>query len=231
MPGCTTLQADKKLDSLAFKGYYTNGAKRSLKTSELRILNMNARPGKGVFRGNFIMRDFTDPKILMKVNSNLQLEFIGAFLGIEDLKRVSGQVILNMDFKELVDISVPEKTMDKLTKGIQSELIVRNLTFRIPGHPHMIEKLNMHADMKGGFVNLDTLSFRIGNSDLTMKGSLSDLPALFHHHQKPVVITLAARSKKLVLKELLSYDTARSNKIKEEIHGFNIGLIDADIRQ
>jgi len=217
-------EADKRLDSLAFKGYYTNGAMRSLKTSELRILNMNARPGKGVFKGNFIMRDFTDPKILMKVNSNLQLEFIGAFLGIEDLKRVSGQVILNMDFKELVDISVPEKAMDRLTKGIQSELIVRNLTFHIPNHPFMIEKLNMHADMKGGFVNLDTLSFRIGNSDVTMRGSLSDLPALFHHHQKPVVITLAARSNKLVLKEVLAYDTAMSNKMKEEIYGFNIGL-------
>ncbi len=217
-------EADKRLDSLTFKGYYTNGSKRSLKTSELRLLNMNARPGKGVFRGNFIMRDFTDPKILMKVNSDLQLEFIGAFLGIEDLKRVSGQVILNMDFKELVDISVPEKTMDRLTKGVQSELIVRNLTFRIPDHPHMIEKLNMHAEMKGGYVNLDTLSFRIGNSDLTIKGSLSDLPALFHHQQKPVVITLAARSKMLVLKELLSYDTTISNKTKEEIHGFNINL-------
>ncbi len=217
-------EANKKLDSLAFKGYYTNGTGRSLKTSELRILNMNARPGTGVFRGNFIMRDFTDPKILMKVNSNLQLEFIGAFLGIEDLRRVSGQVILNMDFKELVDISVPEKTIDKLTRGIQSELSVRNLTFHIPGYPYLVEKLNMHADMKSGFVNLDTLSFRIGNSDVSMKGSLSDLPALFHQHQKPVVITLGAHSNKLVLKELLSYDTAMSNKMKEEIYGFNIGL-------
>ena len=217
-------EADKKLDSLAFKGYYTNGADRSLKTSELRILNMNARPGKGVFRGNFIMRDFTNPKILMKINSDLQLEFIGSFLGIEDLKRISGQVILNMDFKELVDMSVPEKTMDKLTKGIQSELLVRNLTFRIPGHPFIVEKLNAHAYMKNGFVNLDTLSFRMGNSDLRMKGSLSDLPSLFHHHEKPVLITVEARSNKLVLKELLSYDKKKSDSLKEEIHDFNIGL-------
>ncbi len=68
-------EADRKLDSLAFKGYYTNGAGRSLKTSELRILNMNAKPGKGIFKGNFVMRDFTDPKILMQVNGDLQLEF------------------------------------------------------------------------------------------------------------------------------------------------------------
>jgi len=62
------MQANKKVDSLGFQGYYTNGPDHSLKTSELRLLNMNARPGKGIFKGNFIMRDFTDPKILMQVN-------------------------------------------------------------------------------------------------------------------------------------------------------------------
>jgi len=218
------MQANKKVESLGFQGYYTNGADHSLKTSELRLLNMNARPGKGIFKGNFIMRDFTDPKILMQVNSDLQLEFIGAFLGIEGLRRVSGQVILNMNFKELVDISTPEKSMDKLTKGIQSELSIRNLTFHIPGYPYVIEKLNAHANMKGGFVSLDTLSFRVGNSDFAMKGSLSDLPALFHHQEKPVVIDVDAHSKKLVLKELLSFDTARSNKMKEEVNDFNVCL-------
>jgi hypothetical protein len=160
----------------------------------------------------------------MKINSDLQLEFIGSFLGIEDLKRISGQVILNMDFKELVDMSVPEKTMDKLTKGIQSELLVRNLTFRNSWSSLHRRRLNAHAYMKNGFVNLDSLSFRMGNSDLRMKGSLSDLPSLFHHHEKPVLITVEARSNKLVLKELLSYDKKKSDSLKEEIHDFNIGL-------
>ena len=218
------MQANKKVDSLRFQGYYTNGAEHSLKTSELRLLNMNARPGKGIFKGNFVMRDFTDPKILMQVNSDLQLEFIGAFLGIEGLRKVSGQVILNMNFKELVDISVPEKSMDKLTQGIQSELTIRNLTFHIPHYPYEVEKLSAHAEMKGGFVNLDTLSFRVGNSDVSMKGTLTDLPALFHHHEKPVVIDVDAHSKKLVLKELLSYDTSKSNNTKEEINDFNVCL-------
>ncbi len=53
--------ANKKLDSLSFKGFYTNGPGHNLQTSELRLLDMNARPGKGLFRGNFILRDFTYP--------------------------------------------------------------------------------------------------------------------------------------------------------------------------
>ncbi len=218
------IESKTKLDSLNFKGYYTNGAAQSLKTSELRLLNFSAKPDKGLFKGNLVLRDFTNPKILMQVNSDLELEFIGAFLGIKDLQRISGHINLKMDFKELVDISLPEQTIGKLTGGIQSELTVTNLTFRIPSYPYNIEHLDMHANMKDGFLQLDTLSFRVGNSDFHMNGSLSDLPALFHDQEKPVQLRLNVGSNRMVLKELLSYDSAKSRKAKEEIYGFNVGI-------
>ena len=216
-------QANKKLDSLSFKGYYTNGNEHSLRTSELRLTDMTARPGKGIFTGDFVLRDFSDPKILMQIHSDLQLEFIGAFLGIKDLQRITGRIILNMNFKELVDLSMPEKAMGKLTQGIQSELAVQNLTFRVPAYPYIIEHLNLHADMKNGFVKLDSLSCNVANSDFHLSGSISDLPALFHHQDRPVQVTARAYSKRMVMKELLAFDTARSNRAKEEIYGFNIG--------
>jgi uncharacterized protein involved in outer membrane biogenesis len=217
-------EAHKKLDSLAFKGFYTNGAAHSLQTSELRLLDIHARPGEGVFKGNFILRDFTDPKILMQVNSELELGFVGAFLGIKDLQRVTGHISLKMDFKELVDLSLPQQSMDKLTQGAQSELTIRNLSFRIPSYPYMIEHLDLHAAMKDGFVRLDSIRFNLGGSDFHMDGSLSDLPAIFHQKQKQVIVTLNAHSNKIIPKELLAFDTARSNKSKEEIYGFNVGL-------
>lgn len=217
-------KANKKVDSLGFKGYYTNGAAHSLKTSELHLLSVSARPEKGIFKANFVMKDFTDPKMIMQINSDLQLEFIGAFLGIADLQRLTGHISLKMDFNELVDMTVPEVSMGKLKEGIQSELRVSDLTFRIPNYPHIIHNLNLHADMKNGFVKLDTLSFYFGNSDFAMNGSLSDLPALFHQQEKPVQVTFNARSKKMILKELLSYDSIIAKKAKEEIYGFNIGL-------
>lgn len=217
-------ESNKKVDSLAFTGYYTNGAEHSLKTSELRILNMQARPDKGLFKGNFVMRDFTDPKILMQVDSELELEFLGAFLGIKDLQRITGHITLKMDFKELVDISLPEQSMRKLKQGIQSELTVRDLTFRIPSYPHIVKHLDLHAYMKDGFVKLDSLSFKFGDSDFHLDGSLSDLPAIFHHQQKPVLLTLNASSNKMVMKDLLAFDTAKSRRATEEIYGFNLGM-------
>jgi len=218
-------KANKKLDSLTFKGFYTNGAGRCLKTSELRMMNMSARPGEGTFKGNFVLRDFSDPKVSMRVNSELELSFIGDFLGIRDLQRITGHISLKMDFKELVDLSLPEQNMDKLTQGVQSELTVRNLTFRIPDYPYSIEHLDLHAAMKNGFVKMDSLTCKIGHSDFRMDASITDLPSLFHHQEKPVQVTFNAHSDKIILRELLNADTTKNKKAREEIYGFNVGLV------
>ncbi len=216
-------KANRKLDSLAFTGYYTNGDSMSLKTSLLRINDIYARPGQGRFKANFSMRDFTDPKILMQVNSDLELGFFGAFLGIPDLERITGRITLKMNFSELVDLSQPQKELSELTEGIQSELTVRDLTFRIPNYPYTVDHLNLHANMKGGFVKLDSLVCNIGHSDFRLDGSLEDLPALFHNQQKPVTLNLNAHSRLAVLHELLAKDSVERND-QEEIRDFNLGL-------
>ena len=216
-------KTNKKLDSLAFTGFYTNGAGNSLQTSELRMNDMYARPGEGRFKGNFSIRDFTDPKVLMQVSSDLELGFFGSFLGIKDLERITGRINLKMNFKELVDLSAPQKEMSELTQGIQSELTVHDLTFRIPGYPYTVDHLNLHADMKDGFVKLDSLVCDIGHSDFRLEGSLEDLPALFHNQQKPVTLKLNAHSRLVVLHELLARDSTE-RKDPEEIRDFNLGL-------
>jgi len=55
------------------------------------------------------MRDFTDPKILMQINSELELGFVGA-LWDKDCS-VFTVISTEKDFKELVDLSLPEKSM------------------------------------------------------------------------------------------------------------------------
>lgn len=217
-------RADKKVDQLAFTGYYTNGYARTLKSSELHIMNMNARPGKGIFKGNFVMRDFTDPHMLMQLQSELELGFLGHFFGIPDLQQFTGTIRLEMDFKEIMDIKLPEQSLSKLKEGIQSKLSVEDLSFHISGYPNGIRNMNLRAEMKDGKVTLDSASLQIGGSDLRFNGSLSDIQGFLHDPKKTIHLTLDASSDNLVLKELLSYDTAISNHWDDEIHKFHIGL-------
>ncbi len=217
--------ANKKIDQLNFKGFYTNGRDHSLQTSEVHVLGVSARPEKGIFKGNFVIRDFTRPKTLVQINSELELKFLGEFFGIADLKQIAGKIKLDMDFKELNDIQLPEESLNKLKEGIQSKLSVEDLTFRIPGYPHPVRNLNLKAEMKDGRVTLDSASLKIGESDLRLKGSISDVRLFLRDRDKAIQLKLDVASNQIILSELLSYDTALANKWKEEMRGFNVSLM------
>ena len=215
---------NKKLDSLGFRGYYTNGAGHSLKTSELHLLDMAAKPGKGVFRGNFMIKDFTDPHIIMQVYSELNIRFVGEFLGIKDLEQIEGDIRLNMNFRELADVQIPEQSLAKLKEGVQSELTVTNLAFRIPNYPLPVRNVNIHAQVAEGRLTLDTLNFRIGGSDLAASGSLSDLPAIFHKQTKPVKVTFQLNSNKILPAELMLADSTHKKLREEMITNFRLAV-------
>jgi hypothetical protein len=214
--------ANEKLDKLGFKGHYFNGSDHALNTSELHITNVNARPGKGVFKANFQMRDFTHPQINMQVSSELELRFLGEFFGINDIKQTTGNIKLDMDFNELMDLTLPEKALGKLQEGIQSKLVVENLSFKIPGHPLPVKNMNIHAAMNKGNITLDSATMSIGESDLRLKGSLSDIQAFLRDRDKAVTLKLHAASNKMLLKDIFAYDTTLH--LTEEVTGFVLGL-------
>jgi uncharacterized protein involved in outer membrane biogenesis len=217
--------ADQKLDSLGFKGYYFNGSDHALNTSELHITNVSARPGKGIFHGNFVMRDFTKPQMIMQISSELELKFISEFFGIAPLKQTNGKIKLDMDFKELDDLKhlkLPEQALGKLREGIQSKLVVEDLSFKIPGHPLSVEKVNVHAEMSNGAITLDSATMRIGSSDLRLRGSLSDIAGFIRDRDKEIKLEVHALSNKVLLKDLFAYDT--TIHMTEEISDFVLGI-------
>ncbi len=216
--------ANKKVDQLRFAGFYTNGADRSLKTSQLILQNFYAKPEEGIFQGTLTIRDFEDPYIKVNINADLDLEFLGEFFEIEGLQRLKGQVILDMDFDELIAMELPDQSLAQLKEGIDSELTIKNLSFLVPGYPHPIVNANGHAEMEKGSIRLDSLSFQIAGSDFSFDGELSDFPAVFHAFDKPIIASLNAKSKKIDLPEILSFDSALAAGTDEVIHDFSIKL-------
>ncbi len=85
--------------------------------------------------------------------------------------------------------------------------------------------MNVHAEMRNGHIHVDSASLKIGESDLRMNGSISDVQAFIHDRSKTVTVTVNASSNKILFKELVAHDTALSRKLDEEIRGFNVGLM------
>lgn len=208
-----------KIDELRFFGFFTNGKERNLSTSELRIQNFNARPEQGVFQGDLTIRNFEDPYVKVKLKADLDLGFVGEFFNLEKFDGISGKVLLNMDFDELVDLDASMTDMAQLKKSIQSELILRDLSIALSDYPYPIENINSYALMQDGQLTVRELNFRIKDSDFSFKVNISDFPALFHRFEKDVKLSLEANSKRMHLAQLL-----QKEQKKEKIHDFDIKL-------
>ncbi len=215
---------DQRVDKLNFSGFYTNGKEKSLKTSEIRLQNVYAKPEEGAFQGKLVIRDFEDPYVNVELHADLDLEFLGQFFEVEGLKKLKGQVILDMDLDEIVEMDIPKMGLAKLKEGIDSELTIRNLSFLIPGFSQPVTNANGLATMKDGEILLDYLNFNLGDSDFNFKGAISDFPAIFHGLDEEVKIALNLSSNNIYPAQLLAADSALSNKPHEEISDLRINL-------
>ncbi|WP_194774493.1 AsmA family protein [Pararhodonellum marinum] len=215
---------DKKVDDLRFTGFFTNGKERNLRTSELQLQNFYARPEEGIFQGRLVIQNFEDPYIKVNLNADLDLEFLGKFFEVEGLQGLKGQVILDMDFDELVDMTGDGTGVARLKEGVDSELKVRDLSFTLPDYPHPITQTFASAVMRDGRLVLDHLRFRVEDSDFEFSGEVNDFPAIFHGLKVPIHASLLAKSKKINLPQLLSYDSALMQATDEEIENFEIKL-------
>lgn len=214
---------DKKVDALQFSGFYTNGKDRNLKTSEIQLQNFSARPDQGTFQGRLIVKDFEDPFIKVNLNADLDLGFLGEFFEVEGLRGITGQVILNMDFDEMIDMDLTSKGLATVQESLQSEIFLKGLSFSVPGLEHAVKGANGYAFMKNGKVVLDSLSFKMGNSDFAFSGELDDFPVLLHGAKLPLKASFNAKSKHIDLAQLIPADSS-GTKTEEVISDFEIKM-------
>lgn len=217
-------KARKRVDELRFTGSFTNGEERTLRSSMLQLRNFYAKPEEGVFEGNLVIRNFEDPIVKLDLHADLDLEFLGKFFQLRELDDVRGQILLDMNFDEIIDLTFPGESLARLKTGIDSELTIRDLHFTAPQFGHTVSDMNGHAIMREGVITLDSIRLRIGQSDLRVAGALSDFPALFHRYDKPIRMELEVRADRLDLPDLLAFDTSLARQYDEVVKDLSVSV-------
>ena len=101
---------------MGFNGHFTNGENRDASTMEFSLTDMTASLEKGEFEGSIFVKNFENPEVDMKIESNFNLDFIAKFLDLEQVQDASGQVSLKMNFHDIIDIDNPEKALQNSIK-------------------------------------------------------------------------------------------------------------------
>lgn len=197
--------SNKKLDDLNFKAHFTNGKNRNIESMQFSLMDFSSKPEAGIFSGYLKVKNFLSPEIDTKIVSDFDLDFISKFLEIKDLKDLRGKVKLTMNFKDIIDLNNPEKAIERLNESYFTELIVKDLGFNSSGFHLPISNVNINATMEGHKASIKQFKALIGKSDISIKGSISDLPAIIHHSKDQVTSTLDIQSKLFDIKELTQF--------------------------
>lgn len=217
-------EVNKKLDDLHFNAYFTNGEKRNLSTMVFELNDFSARPEAGTFKGKLVVKNFESPEIDLNLNSDFELDFLAKFLDVKTLSDLQGKVVLDMNFRDIIDLQNPEKSLEKLNESYYTKLKVSNLSFKTSKYHLPIHEIDIDAVVEGKELTLNNLFLKVGKSDIKLTGMVSDLPAIIHHQPNQVLSQLNLSSKLIDIYELTSGDTLKVKPFNEKIEDFNMGF-------
>jgi len=217
-------ESKAQLEQIGFNGRFTNGEKHDLSTMEFVLENVKAKPEAGIFNANLYVRNFETPEIDLTVNSFFDLDFLSKFLNVTSVQNLEGDVSLQMKFKDIIDLRNPERSFEHFNKSYYSELDVKNLSFNLPDYHLKFDSIDVRASMDGNHANIDVFFINIGNSDITIRGEIDDLPAIIHQSGNPVTADLFLFASLLDIRELTSNDTLNTPPIDESIENLRLEL-------
>ncbi|MCK5370943.1 MAG: hypothetical protein KAQ62_20410, partial [Cyclobacteriaceae bacterium] len=206
------------------RGYFTNGKSRDLSTMEFVLEKVTAKPEAGTFQAELSIKNFESPEINMSLTSNFDLDFLAKFLNVTSLQNLDGDVSLKMNFRDIIDLHNPEKSLEEFSQSYYSELDVSNLTFKIPGYPLPFDSIDIKATMDGNHANIEYLYLNVGNSDISIRGEIDNLPAIIHQTSNEINADLFIFASLLDIKELTSYDTLKRDPMNEKIENLRLEL-------
>jgi len=211
----------KGLDELFFKGHFTNGDLNESSTTSLVIEDIRAKPETGVFNGAISVTNFESPDIEMAVDSKFNLDFLIDFFQLENIKDAQGEISLKMNFHDIIDLDDPTKAIERFNESYYTELEVKDLSFSSPDFHLPISNLNISASMDGHRAIVSNFSLNIGGSDIQLDAAISDLPAVIHHTDIPVDVSLNISSDQIDMLEL--------TRTKDDTLGFDEQIKDLSL--
>ncbi|MEM1336315.1 MAG: AsmA-like C-terminal region-containing protein [Bacteroidota bacterium] len=216
----------KKIDNMGFRGHFTNGEKRDASTMEFSLTDMTASLEKGEFKGALLVKNFNAPEVDMQIDANFNLDFIADFFELQNVQNASGNITLQMNFHDIVDIDNPTMALQQLNQAYYAALKVEHLHLEANDLPVPLDALNVHLIMNGKQATLKQFDLLMGDSDVSIRGFLSDLPSIVHHTDTPVEAHLDITSKSLDIAALTGFSAQDTipNGYDEQVENLSLGL-------
>ncbi|MEP2024519.1 MAG: hypothetical protein ABJH98_19575 [Reichenbachiella sp.] len=206
------------IDSVNFRGHFSNGKERNAKTSEMVIDFGRAKIDDSFFEINGSIQNFDDPYIDIDAQSMIELEDVNGVMGIPDLE-MSGTILFLADIHGR--LSELEKKYRSKKHGFNGQIEFKDVWMNKKSANIKIENLNSKIYMKNTKLTLSNLQMKFNDALVRMYGQTNNfIPLVEQSHGKTSNVKLNVNIENLALSEENLGRNKSSNKNRSEQKNF-----------
>jgi hypothetical protein len=125
-----------------------------------------------------------------------------------------------MKFHDIIDLTHPEKALDKLNQTYYAKLNVNKLSFVSPDYYLPIKEITIATETRKNNLIIYKIDLQNRKSDLHLQGKLTNISDILLHNDNNVELDFSAYSKILVLKDLTQSNRNPDQFIDDRIDEF-----------
>lgn len=191
---------------------------------QLVIEHVEGMTQSGNFKGKLIIAGFKQPLLDLSLNARLNLSEIAGFIPNNRFEDVQGHLTADVVFKG----TPSNKEITGLTRG---SIVLENTSFKSEHGKQSVNALNARLELGEGYVYVDNLSLKTGNTDLKLKGRFQNLMEQFFFNDKPLYFDAELVFSNLDVEDLLAFAASEKSGGGTSMQLFEPALsFDADVR-
>ncbi|HOI87749.1 MAG TPA: AsmA-like C-terminal region-containing protein [Lentimicrobium sp.] len=163
----------------------------------LEISKIEGHAGKGRFSGRLTMLKLRDPILNLDLKADLYLEEFAGILAPDKIQNPEGRLIADVHYE---GTPASGAAAGEKASGMVS---LNNAGFSLLPTGKRIGNIQASLELDDGSVRVDQLSFRTGESDLSMNGHFYKLAAFLFSEGQPLTFEADLKSTRLRLEDLM----------------------------
>jgi hypothetical protein len=200
----TEKQSGISLNSVNFKGEFSNGERHSLSSSSVRLEKFTANLKGGAVSGSLLVNDMEHPRIELDTKAKLDLAELKDFVKIDTLENLQGSAEVAIAFKGSVDAEKGFTAEDYRRAQTSGTIDLKEVSFIFKNSPHEFKNVNGNLLLNNNDIEVKNLKGKIMDSDFELNGFLRNVLSYLMVEGEKLSIEATLKSTEINLGQILA---------------------------
>lgn len=192
-----------KIEEATLEGSFATSNLTDAKAAVLALKNITGKLNGKPFQANLVVRNFSDPDVILDFKGDLETQAIMDFYPISALSEVSGTLVTDIAFEGKLSMLKNKATAQRTsTRG---SILATDLSFVYGKDQIPVKNLNGTFQFNNNDLALSNVSGMLGSTDFQLNGFFKNIITFLLFEDQPVGIEADLKSNSLNVDELFAY--------------------------